>query len=510
MNEPVHIQLRPLTVDDYSSLRQTMGEAYKDTGYSPWTAKDIARLVSLFPEGQLCIEADKRVVAIALAIIVQYSRFGDRHSYRQITGNCTFDTHDPDGDVLYGVEMFVHPEYRGLRLGRRLYDARKEMCENLNLRAILAGGRIPNYENYAASLSPRQYIDKVRQREIHDPTLNFQLSNEFHVRRILRNYDPDDTQSHRYATLLEWNNIYYEKNEKLVGAVKEDVRIGVVQWQMRPLSSLAVLIEQIEYFVDAVSDYESDFCVFPEYFSAPLMAEFNHLGEVEAIRGLARYTDPLREKLREFAMSYNVNIIGGSMPSIDSKGKLRNESILCRRDGSTETVEKIHMTPDEVSRFAMAPGNKIRSFETDAGRIGIQICYDVEFPEVTRVMAAQGLQILFVPFQTDTQNGYNRVRYCARARAIENECYVVIAGSVGNLPRVHNMDINYAQSAIFTPSDFEFPENTIKAQATPNTEMTLIADVHLPSLKALHNFGSVRNLKDRRPEVYGWPPSSRS
>ena len=109
---------------------------------------------------------------------------------------------------------------------------------------------------------------------------------------------------------------------------------------------------------------------------------------------------------------------------------------------------------------------------------------------------------MFVPFLTDTQNAYTRVKLCAQARAIENECYVAIAGCVGNLPRVNNMDIQYAQAAVFTPSDFAFPSNGIKAEATPNTEMTLIADVDLDMLKKLHEMGSVRILKDRRHDLY--------
>jgi predicted amidohydrolase len=103
---------------------------------------------------------------------------------------------------------------------------------------------------------------------------------------------------------------------------------------------------------------------------------------------------------------------------------------------------------------------------------------------------------------TDTQNAYTRVKHCAQARAIENECYVAIAGCVGNLPKVNNMDIQYAQSAVFTPSDFAFPSNGIKAEATPNTEMTLIVDVDLDLLKELHEHGSVRILKDRRTDLY--------
>ena len=131
-----------------------------------------------------------------------------------------------------------------------------------------------------------------------------------------------------------------------------------------------------------------------------------------------------------------------------------------------------------------------------------QVCYDVEFPELSRLLADEGMDILFVPFLTDTQNGYSRVRNCAQARAIENECYVAIAGSVGNLPKVHNMDINYAQSMVFTPCDFAFPANGIKAEATPNTEMIVIADLDIDLLRELNQFGSVRNLRDRRKDIY--------
>lgn len=126
----------------------------------------------------------------------------------------------------------------------------------------------------------------------------------------------------------------------------------------------------------------------------------------------------------------------------------------------------------------------------------------MEFPELSRILADQGMKILFVPFLTDTQNAYTRVRNCAAARAIENECYVAIAGCVGNLPRVSNMDIQFGQAAVFTPSDFAFPTNGIKAEATPNAEATLIADVDLNDLKDLHHFGSVQTMKDRRLDLY--------
>ncbi|MDN4165510.1 bifunctional GNAT family N-acetyltransferase/carbon-nitrogen hydrolase family protein [Cytophagales bacterium LB-30] len=501
MESEVKIDLKLLTIDNYKSLKEAMVQSYADMGGSYWSEGLIQKLIDLFPEGQLSIELNGKVVACALSIIVDYKKYGDKHRYEDITGNFTFSTHDPDGDVLYGVEVLVHPEYRGLRLGRRLYDARKALCERLNLRSIMAGGRIPNYSAYADKLSPREYIDKVKLKEIHDSTLSFQLSNDFHVKKIIKGYLPGDTSSLEYATLLEWNNIYYAEEDTSPTQNKTYVRLGLVQWQMRSLDNLEALFEQAEFFVDAVSGYQSDFLLFPELFNAPLMRDYNHLTEAEAIRQLASFTQPIFERFKQLAVSYNINIITGSMPLLQ-EGHLKNVGYLCRRDGTYEMYEKIHITPSEADSWGMVGGNQLRVFDTDCGKIGILICYDVEFPELPRMLAEDGMQLLFVPFLTDTQNGYTRVRNCAMARAIENECYVAIAGSVGNLPKVNNMDIQYAQSAVFTPSDFAFPNNGVKAETTPNTEMTLIVDVDLDLLKELHNKGSVRNLKDRRLDLY--------
>jgi predicted amidohydrolase len=260
-------------------------------------------------------------------------------------------------------------------------------------------------------------------------------------------------------------------------------------------------MEQAEYFVDSVSAYRSDFALFPEFFNAPLMADNNHLPESEAIRELAKYTPVIVKKFSELAISYNINIITGSMPEVKD-GLLYNVGYLCKRDGNIERYEKLHVTPDEAKVWGMQGGTELRTYDTDCGKIGILICYDSEFPELSRILADEGMDILFIPFLTDTQNGYSRVRHCAQARAIENECYVAIAGSVGNLPKVNNMDIQYAQSMVFTPCDFSFPANGIKAESTTNTEMILIADVDLDLLKDLNQFGSVRNLKDRRKDIF--------
>jgi len=496
-----NIELAYLTLDDYQELKEAMQEAYKSMPNLYWRENQIKTLIDKFPEGQVVIKINNQIAGCALSIIVDYDRIEAEHTYEDITGNYTFNTHTKSGDVLYGIDVFIKPKFRGLRLGRRLYDYRKELCEKLNLRGIVFGGRIPNFHNYQNEMTPKEYMDKVKRKEIHDSVLNFQISNDFHPLRVLKGYLEGDKDSGEFAVLLEWDNIYYQKPSKKAATKKKVVRLGLIQWQMRLYKNLEELMQQAEYFVDAVSGYRSDFALFPEFFNAPLMADNNHLTESEAIRELAKHTEEIVQKFSELAISYNINIITGSFPEMKDD-LLYNVGYLCRRDGTLERYEKLHVTPDEAKVWGMQGGNKLQAFDTDCGKIGILICYDSEFPELSRLLADDGMDILFVPFLTDTQNGYSRVRNCAQARAIENECYVAIAGSVGNLPKVHNMDIQYAQSMVFTPCDFAFPANGIKAEATTNTEMILIADVDIDLLRELNQFGSVRNLRDRRKDIF--------
>jgi predicted amidohydrolase len=150
----------------------------------------------------------------------------------------------------------------------------------------------------------------------------------------------------------------------------------------------------------------------------------------------------------------------------------------------------------------MKGGNKLDAINTDCGPIGVLICYDAEFPELARHLTDQGAMILFVPFCTDEPRGYLRVRYCGHARAIENQCYVVLSGVVGNLPNVENMDIHYAQSCILTPCDFAFSRDGVAADTGANTETIAFADLRLADLRIARGSGTVRNLKDRRFDLY--------
>jgi predicted amidohydrolase/GNAT superfamily N-acetyltransferase len=496
-----NIELKYLELKDYQELKTAMISAYSNMPESYWKEHHIASLINKFPDGQVVIKINGELAGCALSIIVDYDSFEEEHTYKDITGNYSFSTHSNDGDVLYGIDVFIKPTFRGLRLGRRLYDYRKEVAEKLNLKGIAFGGRMPNYHQYSGKFSPKEYIEKVKRKEINDPVLNFQISNDFHPSKVMKGYLEGDEASNEYAVLMEWDNIYYKKPNRKATTKKSVVRLGLIQWQMRPYKDLDALLKQAEYFIDAVAGYRSDFALFPEFFNAPLMADVNHLKTPDAIRELAKHTEAIVAKFSEFSITYNINIISGSMPEMKD-GRLYNVGYLCRRDGTLERYEKLHVTPDEAKVWGMQGGSQIKAFDTDCGKIGVLICYDSEFPELSRLLADEGMDILFVPFLTDTQNGYSRVRHCSQARAIENECYVAIAGSVGNLPNVENMDIQFAQSMVFTPCDFSFPTNGIKAEATPNTEMILIADVDIDLLRELNQFGAVKNLRDRRTDLF--------
>lgn len=499
--QEVMLKLRNLTVEDIPQLEALMDRVYDDIGGS-WPRESLKRLITEFPEGQITIEDKGQLVAAALAVRCAHDRFTRQHTYDDLLGRRETFRHNEDGDALYGLDLFVHPDYRDYRLGRRLYDARKEICVQLNLRSIIAGGRIINYHKYADKMTPEQYIRAVKQREAYDPILSFQLANDFQVLRILRNYLPEDQRSRGFATLLEWSNIVYEpESVEADKFVKRNVRVSIIQWQMRSTKSFEEWLEQVEYFVDSMADYTADFILFPEFFNAPLMSMGDQKNQYEAIRFLAGFAQQTIDAIQDFAVAYNINIIAGSIPVLEGN-VLYNNAYLFRRDGSREVQPKIHITPHEQRDWVISGGRSLKAFDTDAGRIGVLICYDVEFPELPRLLREQGIDILFVPFWTDTKNGFLRVERCAQARAIENEIYVAIGGSVGNLPQVQNVDIQYAQSAVYSPSDFAFPHDATMAVSTPNTEMALIADLNLDLLNDVRQSGSVTNGKDQRKDLY--------
>ncbi|HSR67609.1 MAG TPA: GNAT family N-acetyltransferase [Acidobacteriota bacterium] len=492
------IEVRQMRRDDFEQIRALHQECLPHD--SRWQRQELESQLEQFPEGQLVVEYDGRVVASSNSLIVDFDEYDEHHDWDAISGDGFIRNHDPQGDTLYGIEIMVHPEFRGMKLARRLYEARKTLCRERNLKRMLVGGRIPNYHRYKDKMTAREYVQQVLDRNIHDPVLTTQLSNGFILKRLLPNYLEEDTESDGWATLLEWANIDYRPSHRKYRPSRP-VRICVVQYQMRRIDSFEDFAQQCEFFIDVASGYKADFLLFPELLTTQMLSFVKATDPAEGIRELTGFTERYLEFFSAAAIKYNVNIIGGSHVTVEGD-QLYNIAYLFKRDGGIGKQYKLHITPAERRWWGVVPGHDLEVFDTDRGRVAIQICYDVEFPEMTRILAEKGAQIIFVPFCTDERHGYLRVRYCAQARCIENPLYVAISGTVGNMPFVDQMDIQYAQSGIFTPSDFAFSRDGVAAECTPNIETVVVHDVDLELLERHRKQGTTLNWLDRRTDLY--------
>lgn len=494
------LRLRNLTIDDFDALVALQLKCFP--GMKPWRREQIVSQLAIFPEGQSVIEIEGRIVASSSSLIVDSASHGNWHDWKLSTDDGFIRNHDAKGDTLYGIEIMVDPEFRGMKLSRRLYDARKLMARARNLTGIMIGGRIAGYGKYADQMSARDYVDKVIDKTLVDPVLTPQLSNGFMLKGLIPNYFPSDSESRGYATFLEWTNIdYVPPTKQQLLRPSSLVRLSAVQYQMRRIASFDEFATQSEFFVDVASDYKADFLLFPELFTTQLLSAIKADRPGESARMLADFTKQYITLFRDLAMRYHINIVGGTQFELDGE-KLYNTACLFRRDGSIDKQRKLHITPDERRWWGVQPGDRLRTFETDRGKIAILVGYDVEFPELARMAFDQGAQILFVPINVDERQAYLRARYCAQARCIENAFYLVLSGCVGNLPEVEHADIHYAQSAILTPSDFYFSRDGIAAECEPNIEAVIFAELDLVALERLVRKGTARHWEDRRHDLY--------
>ncbi|MCB9916074.1 MAG: GNAT family N-acetyltransferase [Planctomycetes bacterium] len=279
------------------------------------------------------------------------------------------------------------------------------------------------------------------------------------------------------------------------------LRVATLQYYVRPIHSFAEFRDQVRALVRTAADYECRLLVFPEYFTVQLLT----LGDVERpmveqVRTLADRTPAFLEMMTELTRESGLYVMAGSIP-VRAPGpgeRITNEAFLFAPDGSYASQAKLHMTRFEKEVWKVTPGKHLRIFETEFGRLAIAICYDAEFPEVARAAAHQGALILIVPSYTDDRQGFLRVRYCAQARAIENQMFVIQAATVGSLPMVPAVSLNYGQASILTPSDFPFARDGILAEGVPNQESMVIGELNLGVLRASRTRGTVLPLKDSR------------
>ena len=280
----------------------------------------------------------------------------------------------------------------------------------------------------------------------------------------------------------------------------ERIRAAALQYFVRPVRTLDEFDAQLRALVETAADYHCHLVVFPEYLSVQLLT----LGDVrrpmpEQIRDLARHVPRFVETMTGLARKHRLYICGGTFPTLSESGDaVHNDSFFFSPDGRHGIQGKLHMTRFEDEEWKVSPRQRLRVFETAFGKVAITICYDIEFPELARAAARAGAHILLCPSCTDDRQGFLRVRYCAHARAIENQLYVIHAPLVGSLPMVPAVSLNYGQAAILTPSDFAFSRDGILAEGIPNQEMMVIGELNLKTIAEARDSGTVLPLRDSR------------
>ncbi len=278
----------------------------------------------------------------------------------------------------------------------------------------------------------------------------------------------------------------------------ERLRVASLQYFIRPVQTFDQFRDQVQALVETAADYNAHLLVFPEYFTIQLLTLGNIKRPIEEqIRDLANQASRFINLMSELARANQIHIVAGTIPVIeDGSDKVYNRCNFFSPSGKHGVQGKLHMTRFETEEWKVSASSKVKVFETDFGRMAIAICYDVEFPEIARAAGREGAHILVVPSCTDDRQGFLRVRYCAHARAIENQMYVIQSCTVGSLPMVPAVCLNYGQASILTPSDFSFSRDGILAEGNANQEMMVIGDLNLSTILQSRSFGTVLPLVD--------------
>lgn len=202
-----HVIIRSMTSEDIPKIveLQKIAFPYMAAEGVYWKPHHLKSHLKIFPKGQFVAEYDGKIVGSCSSLIVKLKSEYEDHTWMSVCGDSFFKNHNPDGDSLYGADVSSHPDHRRLGIATKLYDARKTLVKELNLRRIIAGARLFNYCEHAKEFTPLEYVAKVKKREVKEPVLSFQIRNGFKFIKILPNY-MKDPRSLNNATFIEWKN----------------------------------------------------------------------------------------------------------------------------------------------------------------------------------------------------------------------------------------------------------------------------------------------------------------
>lgn len=283
------------------------------------------------------------------------------------------------------------------------------------------------------------------------------------------------------------------------------IKIAAAQYDIGFLENWANYQSKIEHWVQEAADEGAKILLFPEYGSMELASLFSE----EIYQSLEKQLDAMQslhdnyvDLYRSLAQQYSCYIQAGTFPVKIETGDYRNRAYLFWPDGHYDYQDKLQMTRFENEQWLIKSGEQLKCFDTDYGKIAINVCYDSEFPLLARKQVESGANLILVPSCTDTVAGYHRVRIGCQARALENQCFVVQSPTVGNAPWSEAVDVNVGAAAIYTPVDRGFPDNGIAAIGELNATQWVYADISLAGIAKVRAEGQVFNYRD-------WPLQER-
>jgi predicted amidohydrolase len=276
------------------------------------------------------------------------------------------------------------------------------------------------------------------------------------------------------------------------------LRLGLLQWKVGPGGRIAGWAARLEREVATAAEQGAQLLVLPEY--APLELAAGATPDLEReLRDACDLAEPAVEAAREVARRHGIWLLAGTMPFRDGNA-IRNRAPLIGPDGQLAFQDKHVMTRFESEEWGISPGGPPAVFDTPWGRIGIAICFDLEFPTLVRAQVEAGAWLILSPSCTDTVAGFNRVRIAAAARAMENQCIVAIAPTVGEAPWCGTLDVNRGHAGAYGPVDRGFPEDGVLARGAMDQGQWLFCDLDPARLDAVRRDGAVRNHES-------WPPA---
>ncbi|WP_439594696.1 carbon-nitrogen hydrolase family protein [Falsiroseomonas sp.] len=280
------------------------------------------------------------------------------------------------------------------------------------------------------------------------------------------------------------------------------LRLGLLAWEVGHPTSVADFASRLDQRL-AEARGRADLCVLPEYACVELGAALAGNAapdEATELAAMVAHAEDILAAMRQAAMRARVWLLPGTLP-MRAGQRIINRAPLIAPDGRLAFQDKTAMTRFEAERWGVSAGAGPSVFDTPWGRIGISICYDIEFPKHARAQVEAGAWLILAPSCTDSLSGFARVRIGAAARALENQCFVAVTPTLGLAPWSAALDENHGQAAVFGPPDRGFPVDGVVAAGAMDVPGWVFATLDPDLVEEVRAHGAVRNHRDwpRRP-----------